>query len=517
MALHTMGRITVSQFSQGFMLFLPMLYGCYSSSGRENDIFMDEIADLDAARDRDTNFDLELDTTPDGADNAPDTVADMNADDALDVGDDDAEPVIQTWIVAFESNEDEGLFKIAKSRDGGIIAAGATSSFGTGNADIWIVKLAGDGRVLWQKSIGGEGMYYVFSISESSDGHLFAAGLTDYTDLDSSDMWVAKLDGSGNVIWKKETGSGMVEIPYSVIQDSDGNLIVAGFVDLYDLDVLVLKMESSGNVVWSRTYENVLYWSRELMPKISAIECRDRGIIVVRGAVTFGQYAADTWILKIDGNGDILWQETLGGDGNDAACGVVETTDGGLILSGSTNSFGDGDYDFWAVKLDHGGELLWQKTVGGSGDDIAYTMTPSRDHGFVIAGMTESFGDSRDMWAVKLDSSGNVLWQKAIGGESYDFAMSVAESSDGGIVLTGIAGAPDPFSGINDEWIIKLAGNGQFYGPCGLITTTHAEIRASHAEVRPTDSIPRPRNETVRDPDFLQHNSDDDPDILCPE
>jgi hypothetical protein len=142
--------------------------------------------------------------------------------------------------------------------------------------------------------------------------------------------------------------------------------------------------------------------------------------------------------VKIDGSGNVQWTKTIGGSSDDFAYSIIQSSDGGYVVAGETNSFGAGSSDFWVVKLDSSGNVVWTKTIGWSSGDYANSIIQSSDGGYVVAGYTWSFGaGGPDFYVVKLDSSGNVIWTKTIGGSDHDEAYSIIQSSDGGYVVAG--------------------------------------------------------------------------------
>lgn len=222
----------------------------------------------------------------------------------------------------------------------------------------------------------------------------------------------------------------------------------------------------------------------------------DGGYVVVGstdsndGDVAGNHGGADFWIVKLDGAGNKIWQQTLGGSGTDIARAVTASSDGGYVVAGYTNS-PDGDitgyhgnsssnntYDYWVVKLDRSGNLVWQKTLGGTGEDQANAITASSDGGFVVAGLaTNNSGDvtgnhgDTDFWVVKLNGSGNIVWQKSLGGSNGEFANAITATSDGGCAVAGSTVSNDKdVTGYHkdtsstwywaDYWIVKLDGAG---------------------------------------------------------
>ncbi len=216
------------------------------------------------------------------------------------------------------------------------------------------------------------------------------AGETESFGAGIYDVWILKLDANGNVVWQKTYGGADYDHAYSIQQTSDGGYIVAG-------------------ETWSS-------WS-------------------------FGaERNGDAWVLKLDANGNVQWQKRYGGADSDIASFIQQTSDGGYIVAGRTDYFGAGDFDFdvWVLKLDANGNVQWQKRYGGPGWDWASSIQQTSDGGYIVAGYTDSFGAGYfDVWVLKLDASGNVQWAKTYGGADYDHANSIQQTSDGGYIVAG--------------------------------------------------------------------------------
>jgi hypothetical protein len=227
-----------------------------------------------------------------------------------------------------------------------------------------------------------------------------------------------KLDGSGNVVWQKTYGGTGQDGASAIAPTSDGGYVVAGSTNSFGAsdDVWVLKLDGQGNVVWQKTYGGTSFDAASAIVPTS-----DGGYVVTAEAVSFwvsGAGASDVWVLKLDGSGNVVWQKAYGGTGIDAARAIAPTSDGGYVVAGVTSSFGAGDFDVWVLKLDGQGNVVWQKTYGGAGRDGASAIAPTSDGGYVVAGSTNSFGaGASDVWVLKLDGSGNVVWQKTYGGD----------------------------------------------------------------------------------------------------
>ena len=302
-------------------------------------------------------------------------------------------PEIQ-WQKCFGGTQDDFAECIIQTSDGGFVTAGTTNSNdgnvsgNHGGYDAWVVKLNAAGAIQWQKCFGGSGDDEFNSIVQTSDGGFAATGWTYSNDGEvsgnhgSPDVWVVKLDDTGAIQWQKCLGGELSDVATSIIQTADGGFAVAGNTASTDGDV-------SGN----------------------------------HG----GQ--ADAWVVKLNDTGAILWQRCCGGSGEESFSSIIETTDGGFVAAGYTGS-NDGDVsgnhgsnDVWVVKLNASGAILWQKCLGGSGQDIAFSIIQDFDDGLSVAAITNSndgevsgnHGEN-DAWVVKLNSAGSIEWQKCLGG-----------------------------------------------------------------------------------------------------
>jgi len=214
----------------------------------------------------------------------------------------------------------------------------------------------------------------------------------------------------------------------------------------------LLKTDSDGNTLWTRTYGGS---SDE--KGYSAQLTSDGGYIIAGYTGSFGAGRSDVYLLKTDSSGDTLWTRTCGGSDSDCGYSVQQTSDGGYIIAGETESFGAGDDDVYLVKTDSDGDTLWTRSYGGSGYDRGRSVQQTSDGGYIIAGYTNSFGaGNTDVWLLRTDSSGDTLWTRTYGEMPYDYGHSVELTSDGGYI---IAGDTRSFgAGDYDVWLIKVVG-----------------------------------------------------------
>ena len=368
-------------------------------------------------------------------------------------------PDTRTGSTFFSGND--RATSIQQTSDGGYIVAGSTNSKDgnvTGNhggMDYWVVKITATGIVNWQMCLGGSNDDRATSIQQTADGGYIVAGQSYSRDGNvtgnhgSMDYWVVKLDSSGSLLWQKCVGGSRDDAVYCVQQTADGGYILAG-----------------------TTLSN-------------------------NGDVNGNHGSMDYWIVKLDGAGNLLWQQCLGGSQDDAANSVQQTADGGYVVAGYSvsndgNVYGNhGGLDYWIVKLDGAGTLLWQQCLGGSSYDMAYDIQQTADGGYVVAGYSLSNDGNVtgnhgiiDYWIVKLDSAGTILWQKCLGGSQDDVAYSIQQTTDGGYIVAGytysIDGNVAGNHGNQDYWIVKLDSTGTlFWQKClgGINTDIAASIQ----------------------------------------
>jgi uncharacterized delta-60 repeat protein len=368
---------------------------------------------------------------------------------------------VRMWAKTYGGSSHETARSIRQTADGGYIVTGHTDTFGAGSYDFWVVKLTPDGAVEWQKTYGGSGLDAAYDIIQTTDNGFIVTGNTELGAGGYYDFWLLKLHPDGTVQWQKTYGDSANDYPRSIQQTVDGGYVVAGDSGDY---VWVLKTDSNGIIEWQKKYGEAIS-----IEEANSIRQTSDGGYIVSGSTDSIAGVKDIWLLKLTSGGLVSWQKTFGGAATDNSSAVEQTTDGGYIVSGNTYSFGAGSYDFWLLKLDSNGNVVWQKTYGGARLDISYSVIQTTDNGYLLSGYTNSFGaGASDVWILKLDSNGNVNWQKTYGGADDDLTISIQLVSDGGFVAAGHTASFG--SGSTDFWVLKLDSNGTV--GCGLGSST---------------------------------------------
>jgi hypothetical protein len=417
-------------------------------------------------------------------------------------------PVLQFQKSLGGSDQDRGTCIATLPNNQYIVAGEAVSWDGDlngnhGGLDLWLVKLDSSFNVVWQKALGGSYQESASAIYQTDDGGFIIGGTASSDNGDvvglhidffpEGDYWIIKTDSSGNIEWQKCLGGTEEDYCNDLHQTSDSGFIVIGEASSNDGDITghygcngcyedywIVKLDKFGSIQWEKSYGGSSYDFG-----YGIIQTTDGGYIACGATtssdsdVTFNHGSYDAWIIRLDISGNLLWQKSLGGSQDEVASKILQTNDGGFIFVGNTRSIdGDvignhGDLDVWIFKLDSNGGIQWQKCLGGSGPDLGWDIQLT-DGGYLISGEADSFdGDVTgshglgDFWIVKIDTFGNIVWQKSLGGSGTESANEIRSTSDSGLVVIGTSFSNDGdvtgnHGGLcgntcDDYWIVKLS------------------------------------------------------------
>lgn len=372
----------------------------------------------------------------------------------------------------------------APTADGGYAITGQTTSYGVGSGDVFTAKFNANGTLAWNKTWGGSGADYGNGITSTSDGGFVVVGNSN--SFSGPNMFIIKYDTDGNLLWNKTWGGGGYEVGYAVDQTADGGLVVAGITSDFGTlnDMMIVKFASDGAFVWNKSFGETINGG---MDAAYAISATSDGGCVVSGKLSANS-GSNVTLLKLTADGSKTWAYTWDGSTAEYGYSVIQTSDGGYAVTGQTLSYGAGSGDMFINKYTSTGTLSWNKTWGGTNVDSGQSIIQTSDGGYAVVGFTRSFGaGSDDIFIVKYDASGNVLWNKTLGGAAGDQALSVFQTSEGGYFVAGYSYS---FGGSNGEAIaIKYTSDGSIYGcpssacktPTATIGTPSATTAASTA------------------------------------
>ena len=423
-------------------------------------------------------------------------------------------PAIE-WQNTIGGDGSDYLWDIDQTNDSGFILFGSTSSGISGDKtepligyyDYWLVKTDSTGNVLWDRSYGGTDAEDIFAGEQTADGGYILGGSSESNSsadksedrIGSNDYWVVKVDSTGDIEWENTIGGYDNDRLMDIHQTSDGGYIVGGWSDSNigadktentigpgtESDFWIIKLDASGSIVWENTIGGNYIDQLE-----SIIQTPDGGYIAAGSSGSDAGFdksddligGFDYWIVKLNEDGDVLWDRTIGGTGIDNAFEINITSDGGYIIGGGSYSSISGDKtentigvaDYWVLKLDSLGNIEWQNDLGGSMYENLTTVFENQDGNYIVCGFSssDSGGDktennlgypySYDAWVIELDSIGNFLWENTIGGSFNDEIYAMQQTTDGGYIMALFsdseisADKTENSMGYQDPWIVKL-------------------------------------------------------------
>jgi hypothetical protein len=443
------------------------------------------------------------------------------------------------WEKSYGGIHADYLFDAQPTADYGFILAGSSLSDKTGNKDddnhgdldYWIWKMNEKGDLDWQKSLGGSGFDLLQSIKNTKDGGFILAGTSNSPQTPKgeigdkkenckgiTDFWVIKLNAKGEEQWQKTIGGDGQDEVLCAFQTKDGGYMLGGSssstlrpkeditekgtIDVKpdltgksekcrgNMDYWIVKLDNTGAVQWQKTFGG------EYADVLRSMEQTTDGGYILGGYSNSSRSGdkteansgiGDYWIFKIDNLGKIEWQKTYGGNGDNQLYVIHQTKDGGYIAGGNSNSttpltFMGGNVsngtDYWVLKMNENGEVIWSKTYDFGKVDILTSMVENEDHTFLIGGYAQSENDQgtkgglqlkgsgdkegiNDYIALKISDTGEELWKKTVGSKGEDILRKLIETRDGGYLLAGTSNSKSSQDknstiGGNDFWVVKL-------------------------------------------------------------
>ena len=350
----------------------------------------------------------------------------------------------------------DGDYALVKTPDGGYAIAGYTRSYGMGGSDFWLIKTDEYGNMEWNRTYGGPADECAYSLVVTSDAGFALAGPIENVSEHGA-VWLVKTDSYGNMEWNRTYVGLNADVEGSsspLVKTSDGGYALAGYTVSVagDTDFCLIKTDDLGNVEWNRTYGG-----SEDESAFSVVATSDGCYALAGETESFGAGSEDVWLVKTNASGYMEWNRTYGGIYEDIVHSVVEVSGGGYAIAGMTTSFSVAGDDVWLVKTNAYGNVEWNRTYGGYGNQVAYSLIVTSDGRYTLAGYTSSSDPyGADFLLVKTDEGGNLLWNQTYGKQSssplsnIEYAYCVLEADNGGYMIAG-----NRFTPYGDCWLVK--------------------------------------------------------------
>ena len=430
-------------------------------------------------------------------------------------------PPLLVWQNSFGGDRLDLHFAIQPLTEGGYLLAGSSASTVSGNktspfyggiitgGDGWLVRVDAQGQKFSERTFGGSDGDQFFVMETTSEGGVVLGGKSrspadgnkTSPNHGSDDFWVVRLDADGNVLWDRTYGGANSDYLQALKPTADGGFILVGYSgsppggtktapNYGTIDAWLVRVDAQGNPLW-----DVSFGGSSVEDLKDVLVLPDGGFLAGgRAASTDGDLAGlnhgneDAWVIRLDAQGRLLWQKTYGGSGSDQLRALQPAPDGGFLLAGHSESVPSGNktaphrggIDYWVVRVDAGGNVLWDRTFGGSDFDILRRAAAMPNGGWILAGQSAggpsgnktsgSYGEV-NIWLVRIDLDGNSEWDLSLGGSEGEIALALAVTPDGGIITGGFSGSlpgtgikTTPFYGVlnnfveaTDSWIVELA------------------------------------------------------------
>lgn len=398
-------------------------------------------------------------------------------------------------VVKFEKvyggNGYDYAYSVSQTYDRGYIVAGATTSFGNGSTDAYILKTDSLGVPLWQKTFGGINIDQAYSIKETTDSGLVIAGYTNSFGAGGYDMYVIKTNKYGDTTWTRTYGGTNWDFAYSIEQTTDGGYIIAGGTYSYgsgNEDMYLVKINSIGDTLWTKTYGGINEDEAR-----NVIQTSDGNYILTGYSKSHGDINGDFYTVKTSNNGDTLWTNKYGGASEDLAFDLLESFNGEIIVGGKTKSLGSGDFDGFVIKLSPAGSFISSELYGGAEEDVITSIVQSEGGRFASVGhtFTYGFGLGTSEFLLYVENPYNGFHSTTFGGNKMEKAYSMSNTKDNGYIICGNSSS---YSNLDHIYLVKTDSNGVSSASVINVATTVNTITQQNTDFK---VYPNPANDNV--------------------
>jgi len=363
----------------------------------------------------------------------------------------------KAWEKTYGGVKDDDVAQgIVALENGESAIVGTCKSFDAERTDICVSRMGADGQMKWTILLGGKKEDEGKAITRAADGNLFVLGMTKSLAKDyDRDIYVAKVTLDGKLLWQKAIGGNRDENPGGIAGTDDGGVMIVGDTESFGKryrDIYIAKLTKEGKTVFARTVGGKKTDEAHALTRM-----KDGNFALVGMRDTGTKNYEDFFVMKIDQNGKNLWAKTFGDYDDDSLESVTATIDGGIVAVGKTRSYGSQQTDLTVMKFSSEGKILWHKIYGFKYYEYGNAVTMTADGGFMLAGGTSTLGKgSHSVYMLALNKNGSLVWSHVYGGDNRDIAHGMARLSDGSVVTVGQS---ESFTRYKGFYMIKVVPN----------------------------------------------------------
>ncbi len=371
-------------------------------------------------------------------------------------GDCEVTGAICTWEEVIGGRLDDEAHSVVEMPDGGYALAGHTRSHGKLDRDAWVLRLDAQGKVVWQKVLGGPMTEKVFGITATEEGHVIIAGKTYSIGEGGSDALIVRFDERGDVLWQKAYGGRFNDGVRSIAPLAEGGFVLAGSKGgAEDDDVWIMVIDENGDQRWERTHG-----TEGEDGAVSIAQAADGGFGVAGYTQRPGMRSFDNWVVRLDAQGDMLWQRHFARGIFSAGTAINAAPEGGFFVAGISQERTPADSKSWVIRLAHDGTTLWKQLSQNPGSNEAWGAAATPDGGVIVVSAAKYGGlGVSDARLVRFTRDGDIVWSRIVGERTWTRPTAIITTRDGGIIVAGYTTGRG--AGYQDVWVVRLDGEGR--------------------------------------------------------
>lgn len=342
----------------------------------------------------------------------------------------------ESFIKTYGGNGPDRGIHIIQASDGNLVIVGNTTTEAN-KLDVYLLKCSTFGDTLWTQRFGGQEDDNGWCVKETTDKGYIITGFTQSYNASENDIFLLKTDADGKKRWLKTYGGEGDDIAWSIDIANDGGYVIAAQTNSIgngDLDAYLIRTDANGDTLWTKTFGG------PMIDRVFSVDLTSDGSILLAGITySYGEGDRDAYLIKTDSNGNLLWQKTYGGPGYDNAHTVIVNNNNDIMLTGYGDYWGSsGNHDMFLKQITMEGEEIRTQTYGGLNNDRAMTVFQTQDSGYILTGFTQSYGEGEwDVYVVKTDKLGDTLWTTNYGSPAPDFGYDIIQDTKGDYFVTG--------------------------------------------------------------------------------